>query len=329
MALISLVVPVYHNAASLPDLLARFRELAGRNPEDRFEFVFVDDGSRDDSFAVLQALAAAEPRIRIIKLVRNFGSTAALLAGLEHARGDAVAAIAADLQDPPELLDAMLDHWRSGRKVVLAARGTRDDPGLTALLADLFYAAFRRFAIATMPRRGFDFFLIDRRVCDLIAQFPEANTYLMGLILWVGFEPAVVTYHRRGREARYGRSMWNLSRKLKYFADAFVAFSYAPVRIASLLGASLGLAGLAYAVVVALERLLRDKVVEGWSSLMVVLLVTSGAQLLMSGILGEYLWRNLEQARRRPRYIVDRVLEPPAPGASESNESRETPSRAA
>jgi dolichol-phosphate mannosyltransferase len=139
----------------------------------------------------------------------------------------------------------------------------------------------------------------------------------------------VVTYHRRGREARYGRSMWNLSRKLKYFADAFVAFSYAPVRIASVLGACLGLAGLAYAVVVVLERLFRDKVVEGWSSLMVVLLVASGAQLLMTGVLGEYLRRNLEQARRRPRYIIDRVLERPGAGASASDDGREAPSRAA
>ena len=145
----------------------------------------------------------------------------------------------------------------------------------------------------------------------------------------MGFEPAVVPYHRRGREARFGRSMWNLSRKLKYFADAFVAFSYAPVRIASVLGASLGLTGLAYAVVVVLERLFRDKVVEGWSSLMVVLLVASGAQLMMTGVLGEYLWRNLEQARGRPRYIIDRVLEPPVPAAPAANDGRDAPARAA
>jgi glycosyltransferase involved in cell wall biosynthesis len=329
MALVSIVVPVYHNAASLPDLVARFQELSGRNPDDRFEFVFVDDGSRDNSFSVLEELAAGESRIRIVKLVRNFGSTAALLAGLEQARGDAVAAIAADLQDPPELIDELLTHWRGGRKVVLAARASRDDPGLTGLLADLFYAGFRRFAIASMPRGGFDCFLLDRRVCDLIAQFPENNTYLTGLILWVGFEPAVVYYHRRQRERRYGSSMWNLPRKIKYFADAFVAFSYAPVRAATVLGASLGLAGVAYAVVVVLERLLRDKVVEGWSSLMVVLLVASGAQLMMTGVLGEYLWRNLEQTRRRPRFIVDRVVEPPIQGASASGDSRNSPSRAA
>jgi dolichol-phosphate mannosyltransferase len=240
-----------------------------------------------------------------------------------------VAAIAADLQDPPELLDEMLAHWRSGRKVVLAARASRDDPGLTALLADLFYAGFRRFAIASMPRRGFDFFLLDRRVCDLLAQFPETNTYLMGLILWLGFDPAVVHYHRSERKRQYGRSMWNLARKIKYFVDAFVAFSYAPVRIASVLGAALGLAGLGYAVVVVLERLLRDKVVEGWSSLMVVLLVTSGAQLMMTGVLGEYLWRNLEQARRRPRFIIDRVLESPLAATAESNDAREVSPRAA
>jgi len=183
MAFVSIVVPVYHNAASLPDLLAKFQELARRNATDCFEFVFVDDGSRDTSFAVLQELARGESRIRVCKLSRNFGSNAALLAGIDQARGDVVAAIAADLQDPPELIDDMLVHWRRGRKVVLAARTSRDDPGLTSLLADIFYTLFRRLAIASMPKRGFDFFLIDRQVCDLIKTIQENNAYLMGLIL--------------------------------------------------------------------------------------------------------------------------------------------------
>src|SRR5262249_43199580 len=158
----------FHNAASLPDLLAQFQELAYKNAADRFEFVFVDDGSSDNSFAILQTLQATEPRIRVIKLSRNFGSNPAMLAGLGEARGDVAAVIAADLQDPPELIDEMLAHWRAGRKVVLAARESREDPWLTALLAQAFYALFRRFAIKTMPQGGFDFFLIDRQVCNLI-----------------------------------------------------------------------------------------------------------------------------------------------------------------
>ncbi len=318
MSVVSIVVPVFHNAASLPELLARFGLLAQANPSDRFEFVFVDDGSRDDSFGVLKTLAAGDSRVRVIKLSRNFGSNAALMAGLHHARGDAVAAISADLQDPPELLGEMLARWRSGRKVVLAARTGRDDPGLTAWLSDLFYALFRRFAIGTMPRRGFDFFLVDRQVCDLINGIQENNAYLMGLILWLGFDPEVLPYHRREREARFGRSMWTFGKKLKYFADSFVAFSYVPIRAASFLGIGLSFVGLIYAVAVVVAKLAYGFPVEGWASLMVAFLIISGAQLLMTGILGEYMWRNLDETRRRPRFIVEEVVDgatPAGPGA--------------
>ncbi|HLJ97084.1 MAG TPA: glycosyltransferase family 2 protein [Gemmataceae bacterium] len=309
MAFVSIVVPVYHNATSLPELLSRFQQLAGRNPEDRFEFVFVDDGSRDHSFAVLQSLHQTDPRVRVIKLSRNFGSNAALLAGLDQARGEVVAAIAADLQDPPELIDDMLAHWRQGRKVVLAARQSRGDPFLTRLLASTFYMLFRRFAIASMPRQGFDFFLIDRQVCNLIKGIKESNAYLMGMILWLGFDPCILYYHRQQREVRFGKSMWSLTKKLKYFIDAFVAFSYVPVRAASLLGMSLSVLGLLYALALLVLRLFSSIPVVGWVSLMAVLLVVSGVQLLMTGILGEYLWRNLDETRRRPRFVIDRVIE--------------------
>lgn len=309
MALVSIVVPVYHNAPSLPELLDKFRALADRNPADAFEFVFVDDGSKDDSFVVLTRLAATEPRARIVKLSRNFGSNPALMAGLDHARGDVVAAIAADLQDPPELIHDMLALWRDGKKVVLAARSTRDDPGLTSLMADVFYRLFRRFAISTMPKRGFDFFLLDRQVCDLVNQTREANVYLMGLILWLGFDPEVVYYHRKEREKRFGRSMWTFAKKLKYFADSFVAFSYAPIRAASLLGMFISTAGVSYAAVIVMMWLIGGVAVPGWASLMVVLLVVSGVQLMIMGVLGEYLWRNLDETRSRPRFIVEKVIE--------------------
>jgi len=326
MSLVSIIVPVYGNALSLPDLLAHFQELAGRNAQDRFEFVFVDDASPDHSFAVLQQLAETEARIRIIKLSRNFGSNAALLAGLDQARGDVVVAIAADLQDPPELIDDMLAHWRQGRKVVLAARHSREDPGLTALLARLFYGLFRRYAIKDMPKGGFDFFLVDRQVCDLLKNIQESNAYLMGLVLWVGFHPAVLSYHRRRREQKYGTSMWTLAKKLTYFIDSFVAFSSVPVRAASLLGFGLGFAGMVYALWVVVARLWFGIPVQGWTSLMVIVLVVSGAQLLMTGVLGEYLWRNLEETRRRPRFIIDRIV---ASSAEETSAKPQGPARAA
>src|SRR5215211_304688 len=308
MSLISIIVPVFNNAASLPDLLARFQDLAAKNATDQFEFVFVDDGSVDTSFSVLESLFQKDGRIQIVKLSRNFGSNAALLAGMGHTHGDAVAAIAADLQDPPELINDMLLDWRQGQKVILAARRSRDDELLTTLLADTFYLLFRRFAIKSMPEHGFDFFLIDRQIRDLINNIQENNAYLMGLILWLGFSPKVIYYHRQAREKHYGRSMWTTAKKIKYFLDSFVAFSYFPVRAASVIGIVLSMAGLIYAAVVIGLRLTASVQPEGWASLMIVVLIVSGVQMLMIGILGEYLWRNLDETRRRPRFIIESVL---------------------
>jgi polyisoprenyl-phosphate glycosyltransferase len=308
MTLVSIVVPVYHNAESLPALLGELQALAARNPGESFELIFVDDGSTDDSFAVLQRLGEREARMRVVKLSRNFGSNAAIVAGLSVSRGDAVGAIAADLQDPPETFDEMLAIWRGGRRVVIAARSRRDDPATTTLFANFFYRLFRRYAIPTMPEKGFDFFLIDRRVVDLITSIQENNVYLMGLILWVGFDPAIVSYARRARKAEYGRSRWTVKKRIRYFIDAFVAFSHVPVRAASILGILLSIFGLVYAVLIIGLRLFSDIDVAGWSSLMVVLLIVSGAQLLILGIIGEYLVRTLDETRKRPRFVIDRVV---------------------
>jgi len=314
MSVVSIVVPVFHNATSLPDLLNAFQRLAERNTEDKFEFIFVDDGSKDDSFVVLNTLANSEPRLKIVKLSRNFGSSAAVLAGLTQSEGDVITAIAADLQDPPELIHDMLARWREGNKIVLAVRDERDDPGLTSLMADTFYALFRRFAIKTMPKRGFDFFLIDRQVCDLITGIQENNAYLMGLILWMGFDPVVIPYHRRAREKRYGHSMWTFTKKLKHFVDSFVAFSYLPVRAASVFGFILSGLGILYALFIIIARIASGIQPEGWSSLMVILLIVSGVQMIMIGILGEYLWRNLDETRKRPRFIVESIVVAAQPG---------------
>ena len=308
MSLISIIVPVFNNAPSLPDLLERFQDLATKNAEDQFEFIFVDDGSVDNSFAVLTSLFENDSRIQIVKLSRNFGSNAALLAGLGQSHGDVVAAIAADLQDPPELITEMLAEWRLGEKIVLAARQSRDDGLLTTILADAFYSLFRRYAIKTMPKHGFDFLLIDRQVCSLINDIQENNTYLMGLILWLGFTPKVLYFQRRARDKRYGRSMWTFAKKVKYFLDSFVAFSYFPVRAASVVGIVLSIVGLIYAGIVIAIRIYSSIEPTGWASLMIVVLLVSGVQMVMIGILGEYLWRNLDETRRRPRFIIDLIL---------------------
>lgn len=317
---VSIVVPVYHNATSLPDVLARFQAVAERNPES-FEFIFVDDGSRDRSFAVLEQLAQRDSRVHAIKLTRNFGSNAASSAGVSQASGDAVIAISADLQDPPELIDRMLERWRAGSKVVLAARSDRDDPWLNTLVSNAFWRLFRRFAIPTMPPRGCDFLLLDRCVVDALAGVDEPSAGV-GMVLWTGFEPAIVRYERRGRDPRYGPSMWTFSKKVTYLIDSFVSFSHVPIRAASLMGFLLAAVGVLYASLLIAQKVFFDvKVEQGWSSLMVVLLIVSGAQLIMTGIFGEYMVRALEASRRRPGFIIEKVVH--ISGSHEPNPTHE------
>ena len=306
MALVSVVVPVYHNELNLPHLFERLVALGNANPQHGFEFVFVDDGSKDRSYEVLEGLSIEDRRVRIVKLSRNFGSSAAVLAGLTYACGDCVAVIAADLQDPPELITQMLESWEGGKKVVLAARRGRDDPWSTKLLSGVFYWLFRRLANGDMPAEGFDFLLVDKRVARLLVEMQERNAYLMGLVLWLGFERDMIYYTRRKREL--GKSRWTLGKRVKYFIDSFAAFSYVPVRLASVLGFALAAVGLVYAMGVLLNRLLWHTQVPGWTSLMVVVLIVSGTQLTMLGVLGEYLWRTLEAARNRPPFVVDQTV---------------------
>jgi len=310
MRRVSIVVPVYHNAASLPELMNRFRQIAERN-EEEFEFVFVDDGSRDQSFQVLETLAERDTRVRAIRLARNFGSNAASAAGIASATGDCIIAISADLQDPPELIDQMLERWRAGYRVVLAARADREDPWLSKQASNLFWKMFRRFGVPTMPEQGCDFCLLDRVVLESLRDSYEPKGGL-GIVLWTGFEPAVVYYRRRRREERYGRSRWTFSKKLTYLIDSFVSFSHFPIRAASATGMLIALFGLLYAGMLTFEKLFMGlDAFQGWASLMVVVLVVSGVQLTMIGILGEYLVRTLEATRRRPPYIIERVVEQP------------------
>jgi glycosyltransferase involved in cell wall biosynthesis len=303
---VSIVVPVYYNELNLPHLFPRLVGLADANPQYDLEYVFVDDGSRDNSFEILADLAKRDHRVRVVRLSRNFGSNAALLAGLHYASGDCIAMIAADLQDPPELITTMLQRWEAGKKAVLAAREDREDPLVNRLLSNMFYWLFRRLAIREMPVKGCDFVLIDREVADILVQIGEKNPYIIGLILWLGFDRDIVYYTRQKRDL--GKSRWTLGKRVKYFIDALVSFTYVPMRLVSALGIALALAGFVWAVVVVLNKLLFGVPVQGWASLMTVVLAVSGVQLLTLGIFGEYLWRNFEETRKRPSFVVDQLI---------------------
>lgn len=306
MKTVSIAVPVYYNELNLPHLFPRLFGLADANPQYDFEYIFVDDGSGDNSFQILADLAERDARVRVVKLSRNFGSNAATLAGLHYVSGDCVAMIAADLQDPPELITTMLQRWEAGKKVVLATREDREDPLVNRLLSGAFYWLFRHLAIREMPANGCDFVLVDRKVADMLVQMGEKNPYLFGLILWLGFDRDIVYYTRQKREL--GKSRWTLGKRVKYFIDALVSFTYVPMRLVSALGIALALAGFVWAVVVVLNRILAGVPVQGWASLMTVVLVVSGVQLLTLGIFGEYLWRNFEETRKRPSFVIDQLI---------------------
>jgi len=288
-------------------LAERLSALAEAHPEYEFEFVYVDDGSGDNSFAVLKEIAAVDARVKVVKLVRNFGSNTAILAGISYATGDCVGFVAADLQDPPEAYHEMLKYWEAGSKVVFAVRADRaGDPWTTRLFAGMFNWLFKTLVFPGFSPQGIGFFLVDQQVAQVLLRCEEKNAHLIGLLFWLGYEYQTVEYERVRRDS--GSSRWTFSRKLKYFIDAFAAFSYLPLRLASALGLLLASFGGLYAVVVIVIRLLNQVPVPGWTALMVVVLLTSGSQLLILGILGEYLWRNFDATRKRPLFVVDMVI---------------------
>lgn len=302
--LVSVVVPVYFNAESLPRLAARLRTVADAADaaDHDLEVVFVDDGSRDGSWDRIVEITRAWPAARGVRLTRNFGSQMAIVAGLAEARGAAAAVLSADLQEPPELLPEMVAAWRRGATAVLAVRRSRPEGWTARAASGLYYRSLQRLAFAEMPAGGFDCFLIGRPAIDFLVAGGETNTSLPGLLLWAGFPVALVPYDRVAREE--GESRWTFGKKLKFFVDSVVAFSFAPLRWMSLAGAVLALLAFAYAAFLVAYKLIHDQPIHGWTSLMVALTFFSGVQLLSLGVLGEYLWRTLDAARARERFLI-------------------------
>ena len=307
---LAVVVPVYGNEGSLVELYRRIvAAVSGLGLE--LVLQFVNDRSPDGSQAILEALARDDPRVRVMLLSRNHGSFTAIAAGLSRtAECDAAVILSADLQDPPEMIPAMVAAWRAGRKTVLCARRRRDDPGLTRLCAAAFHWFYRKAIMSEMPPGGFDFCLIDRCVVRVILQSAEKKTSLVGLILWAGFDREVLPYDRAARV--HGRSMWTFGKKLSYAFHSVVAFSSFPLRLFAVLGlATLLLCGLG-ACYVLVASLLGIITIPGWASVVLLECCILAVLFLGFGILGGYLWNNLEQTRKRPLFIVDREVGGPA-----------------
>ncbi len=317
MKKISIVVPVYFNEPNLPDTVPRLLALKDKLAQS-LELIFVDDGSGDKSLPILLDFRSRYPEIvKVVKLSRNFGSMAAIQAGLKVAQGDCVGMTTADLQDPPELFLDMIGHWEKGIKAVLAVRSNREESMAKKFFANTYYALIRRFAIPNYPAGGFDFFLVDRQVVDDIVSMNEKNTNLMSLIFWLGYPHVTIPYVRRRREK--GRSRWTLAKKIKLFVDSFVAFSYVPIRFLSFVGVTVALASFAYGAFVVFQWFFTGIAVKGFAALAVFLSLASGVQMTMLGIVGEYLWRTLEETRKRPNYVIDEVY-----SAERSNNGKES-----
>jgi glycosyltransferase involved in cell wall biosynthesis len=302
---VTVVIPIYNEEAVLPELLARLTKLFDGNPAVSWDALLVDDGSRDRSAALVREQAARDPRFGLIEFSRNFGFQAALAAGLAHARGEAVVTMDADLQDPPEIIPALVAQWRAGSEVVLAVRRTRQETGVRRAGMDLFHGLFGRVADFPIEANTGTFGLMNRAAVAALNQLPERNRFFPGLRSWVGFATGEVLYDRRERAA--GQPQQTLLKLLRYALDGVFSFSYLPLRVLTYAGVFIALMGFAAAMFYAVRRLLdMETAPTGYTTLVTVVLFLGGVQLIGIGVLGEYLARVYDEVKQRPAYLIKR-----------------------
>jgi glycosyltransferase involved in cell wall biosynthesis len=329
-SLISLVVPVYNESEVLGTFYDRATHtLAGLEGFDH-EILFVDDGSGDDSYQQLAQYAGGNPCVRVLKLSRNFGHQIAITAGIDHARGDCVVVIDADLQDPPEVITSMIERWRQGFDVVYGVRSERDgEKAMKLITASVFYRVLERLTTIKIPANVGDFRLMSRRAVDQLKLLREKDRFVRGLVSWIGFNQTGVTYNRDKRYA--GVTKYPYRKMLKFAFDGIASFSTAPLKLATWSGYGASLLAFLYLVSVFVQKLL-GYTVEGWATIMVALLFLGGVQLVCLGILGEYLGRIFNEVKPRPMYVIEERLGPGSgdayrPSGSTPNRRHDDPER--
>jgi dolichol-phosphate mannosyltransferase len=308
MKVISVVVPVYFNEGSLPLLhneLAKVEERL-RKLDMRLELIFVDDGSGDNSYSEMLAIKARRPATKVIKLARNFGAVHASKVGLQFATGDCFLVLAADLQDPPELIGELVTRWQRGAKFVTCVRRKRDDPALSVLCARVYYWLLRRLITPDYPDGGFDLALMDRTMLAHL-QNSSKNINPNVLAFWMDFKPNVVPYERRKR--LHGKSRWTFSKKTKFFLDTLLGFSVLPLRAISVIGIAVSLLSFAYGASVVVNALLGNLDVPGFATLACLLVFLLGLIICMLGVIGEYLWRIFDEVNKRPEVVIEEILD--------------------
>lgn len=301
---ISVVIPIYNEVENILVLYNRLIAVLA-SAAASFEVVFVDDGSSDQSTAKLNELAAGDARVVVIELARNFGHQVAITAGLDFARGKAVAVMDADLQDPPEVLPEFIDKWREGNEVVYAVRAKRQEGWAKRTSYRVFYRLLRHVASIDIPLDAGDFCVMDRRVVDLLKSMPERNRFVRGIRSWVGFKQTGIPFERHARHA--GRPKYTFFGLMVLALDGLVSFSYVPLRIITLLGFAVSFLSILLAIYYALIKLQLGLNPPGFATIVVAICLFSGVQLLTLGVIGEYVGRIFEEAKRRPLYVLRRI----------------------
>jgi len=306
MAKLSIVIPVYYNEPNLELLYEDLKEKVLLKI-DEYEIVMIDDGSGDGSWEEMKKLSKVDNNIKLIKLSRNFGSHSAMLSGYLNCSGDCAVVKAADLQEPSELILDMFESWEKGNRVVLAVRSDREEGFFQKLFSNVYYWLIRKFAVKTMPEGGFDCFLIDRKVIEVLRLFDEKNSAITLQILWSGFKTDKIYYVRKAREI--GKSRWTLSKKIKLVIDSMMGFSYFPIKFISGVGTFIFIGTFIYAIYLLISRLIFGISAPGFATLAILVLIAFGTIMLTLGILGEYIWRGFDAARNRPPYIIDEMID--------------------
>lgn len=300
---ISIIIPVYYNEDNLYPLYDDIKKKVIDVIDYGYEIIMVNDGSKDNSYAVMQELAERDHNVKIISLSRNFGSHAAILCGLAKCTGDCAIVKAADLQEPTELVLEMVESWKKGNNVVLAVREKREESREQTVLANMYYSLMRKAALPNMPKGGFDVYLLDRKVIHVLMELDEKNSALTGQILWSGFKTDKVYYTRLAREI--GKSRWTLKKKIRLVSDTLFSFSTLPITAVTVIGAVSFIGSLIWAVLEIIFKLMGMIEVSGWTTLFIFNLFSFGVVMLTLGILGGYLWRTFDASRNRPAYIIE------------------------
>ncbi len=303
MVNLSIITPAFNEESNLPLLCDRLTQVLDAASLS-WEWIVIDDHSQDNTYQVLQALAAKDPRVYGYRLSHNFGSHAAITCGFSKAKGEAMVVIAGDLQDPPELIPVFADKWRAGYQIVWAVRGLRHGEKKIHLgFSNAYYWMLRHFlGFDEVPSSGSDFFLIDRRAADAFLKFRESNTNIFILISQMGFRQIQIPYDKGSRV--HGASGWTWKKKIRLVIDTIISYNYFPIRLMAHLGIMIAFIGTLYACFIIFNHM-RGEQPEGWASLMVVILILGGIQMLMVGVLGEYLWRALDEIRGRPKFLIE------------------------